>query len=537
MKTIISREILLSILASLIIAGIISNWLSNFTLTTINRSLTSLLSLICLFFAYRRRDTTITGDKRVAEKGIRVAFIGVLIVNISYIVFHDLSYQLLSRSDPITMRFDLGFGMIATAILIAIGSLLISIGGFFITSIDLKFKRSKNLTCFFYLFQIAAVALQSTGTINDLTGKQVECIMISRFSDSGLVPFANPSGFKTKKQKVTAGMMRYQFFITTGSFTSGIGPNNKLSYLSVGAKVNTENYPNVTGNNQNYIMRHSGISGENLFGTINLSNSGNYRFNYQVTSLDPKIIIDPICPTGFSIRGGDIYRSPARKHLFRKRNISYSINTSGLSLNQNYTGYVRVSGIYRNDAIYNITGVNVPITYRISNHGARAAFDNFYFRYTGDFHNNINGFQVYPTGNTISWSSGISGYPKLTLGLSIYNTGTGVYSSNTLDRISSGFYKPKMESNLFWKATGDSNNIRVLNSNGSVHFATGISGSLPAGKYIIHSGQSGAYQNDIFFCIHNTGQIGVGIFSGNLLVNVSDSSGANKSFPISVNFL
>jgi len=402
---------------------------------------------------------------------------------------------------------------------------------------ELAGKYGYKYTLFGEAIGYNEIYIQGTGTINDLTGKQVECIMISRFSDSGLVPFANPAGFKTKKQKVTAGIMRYQFFITTGSFTSGIGPNNKLSYLSVGAKVNTENYPNVTGNNQNYIMRHSGISGENLFGTINLSNSGNYRFNYQVTSLDPKIIIDPICPTGFSIRGGDIYRSPARKHLFRKRNISYSINTSGLSLNQNYTGYVRVSGIYRNDAIYNITGVNVPITYRISNHGARAAFDNFYFRYTGDFHNNINGFQVYPTGNTISWSSGISGYPKLTLGLSIYNTGTGVYSSNTLDRISSGFYKPKMESNLFWKATGDSNNIRVLNSNGSVHFATGISGSLPAGKYIIHSGQSGAYQNDIFFCIHNTGQIGVGIFSGNLLVNVSDSSGANKSFPISVNFL
>lgn len=381
------------------------------------------------------------------------------------------------------------------------------------------------------------IYIEGTGTINDLLGKQVECMMISRFSDSGLVPFANPSGFKIKKQKISAGIMRYQFFLTTGSFNSGIGTSNKLSYLSVGTKVNTENYPNVTGNNQNYSMHHSGISGEDLFGTIHISNSGNYRLNYQVTSLDPNIIIDPLSPTNFAVRGGNIYRTPTRKRLFRKRDISYSINTSGLSLDQSYTGYIRVSGIYRNDAIYNITGVNIPITYKISDYGARATFDNFYFRYTGDFHTNINGFQVYPTGNTISWSSGVSGYPKLTLGLTIYNTGAGVYSSNTLNRISSGFYKPKVESSLFWEATGDSNNIRILNQNGSVYFTTGISGSLPTGKYIIHSGQSGAFQNDIFFCIQNTGQIPAGIFSGNLLVNVNDSSNPNRSFPISINFL
>jgi hypothetical protein len=382
------------------------------------------------------------------------------------------------------------------------------------------------------------IYIEGTGnTIYDLLGKEVQCIMISRFSDSGIVPFDNLSGFKAKKQKALPGLMRYQFFLTTGSFLSGNGVNQKYSYLSVGTKVNTENYLNVTGNNQNLFMRHSGISGENLFGTFDISNSGNYRLNYNVVSLDPKITIDETSPTGFAVRAGNVNRMPKRKRFFNKKNISYSINTSGLILNQEYTGHIRVSGIYRNDAIYNITGVSIPITYKISDHGARAAFDNFYFRYTGDFHQNINGFQVYPNGNIISLNSGVSGYPKLTLGLTIYNTGTGVYSSVTLNRISSGFYKPKIESKLFWEATGDSNNIKILNKNGSVYFGTGISGSLPTGKYIIHSGQSGAFQNDIFFSIYNTGQISTGIFSGNLLVNVSDSSNQNRSFPISINFL
>jgi len=395
------------------------------------------------------------------------------------------------------------------------------------------------------------IYIEGTGnTIYDLLGKEVQCIMISRFSDSGIVPFDNLSGFKAKKQKALPGLMRYQFFLTTGSFLSGNGINQKYSYLSVGTKVNTENYLNVTGNNQNLFMRNSGISGENLFGTFDISNSGNYRLNCNILSLDPKIIIDETSPTGFAIRAGNINRMPKRKRLLNKRSISYKINTSGLTLNQEYTGYIRVSGSYRPDATYNITGVTIPITYQIFNRDAKATFDNFYFQYTGDFHQNLNAFKTYQIGTPINLYSG--GYPglasggnlnsynrysKFTLGLSIYNTGSGVSGALSSDRISSGFFNPIEDSKLYWHATASDPNIKILNEDGGVKFQTGISGSLPAEHNIIYNGQSGSFQSDIFFSIKNSGQINPGLFSGDILVKTSDINDSLRTFPVLINFI
>lgn len=395
------------------------------------------------------------------------------------------------------------------------------------------------------------IYIEGTGnTIYDLLGKEVECIMISRFSDSGIVPFNNLSGFKIKNQKCPPGLLRYQFFLTTGSFTSGDGVNQSYSYISVGTKVNTENYLNITGNNTNLIMAHSGISGENLFGTFDISNSGNFRLNYNVLSLDPKIIIDSSSPTGSAVRAGNSNRIPRRKRLFNKKSISYKINTSGLNLDQEYTGYIRVSGIYRPGVTYNITGLNVPVKYKIQDLGARAAFDNFYFRYTGDFHQNLNAFQTYQIGETINLYSGgypsvgqngslnaYNRYPRLTLGLSIYNTGSGVSGALSSDRISSGFLDPINVSNLFWHASASSPYIHILNKEGGVHFRTGISGSLPAEHNIIYSGESGSFQNDIFFSIRNTGQIPTGFFSGDILINTSDITNSLITFPILINFI
>jgi hypothetical protein len=382
------------------------------------------------------------------------------------------------------------------------------------------------------------VYISGGGNLQNLIGQEINCIMISRFSDSGIIKTGND--FKIKKQKTLPGSLRYQFFLSTGDFSANAGVNSKTAYLSVGQEVSTENYYNLVGvNNQYYKFNHSGNVGEKIFGSFNVSNTGNYNFEYNVKSLSPRITIQsPFqsgITTGILVRAGSIYRKPHRKRLFNKKSISYSINTDGLDTNKEYTGYINISGIYQPDVNFNITGLNLPIKYTVMNNNTQTAFDNFYFKYTGSHLENINAFQTYTIGSPMPVYTGASGlYPKITLGLSVYNIGTGVSGTKSLNRISSGFFKPCIESSMYWEAYSSNQNIKILNNSGSVYFKTGISGSLPSYHNIIYSGQSGSFQNDIYFSIKNTGQIPSGqLFSSFLNVKTSDEQ---ASFPILIDY-
>jgi len=390
------------------------------------------------------------------------------------------------------------------------------------------------------------IYIEGTGTtLQDLLGKTIDCVMVSHFSDSGIVPFNNAFGYKIKNQKTGPGTVRYQFFLSTGEFNfQESTETQKKAYVSIGSAVNTENYLNITGNNENFFIRHSGISGEFLYGTFNISNSGNHTLRYIFTGLDPRITISRMSPKAWHVRGGIINRETKRKRLQNKRTISYKISTIGLNLNHEYTGYIQFSGIYKPDTIYNTTGFNIPIYYKINDHGSRAYFDNFYFKYTGDFHENINAFETYPIGTPIQISKlSNNKYPKLNLGLTVYNTGTGVSGAKSLDKISSGFFKPCLESKMYWNANTrnqlfDSSMIKMNTKNGMVQFRTGISGSLPSNNYINYQSSSGAFQSDILFSIKDTGQISAGLYSGDIYIFTSDTSYENpKSFPVLVNYL
>jgi len=382
------------------------------------------------------------------------------------------------------------------------------------------------------------VYISGGGSLGDLIGQEVNCIMISRFSDSGVIQ--TEDDFKIKKQKVSPGTLRYQFFLSTGDFSTNPGTNSKTAYLSVGTEVNAENYFNLNDeNNQNHRFFHSGIIGEKIFGTFNVSNTGNYNFKYNVKSLSPRINIEsPFVSgrsTGILVRAGSIYRKPHRKRFFNKKSISYTINTDGLQVNKEYTGYINISGIYQPDVSFNITGLNLPIVYTVNNYNPKSAFDNFYFKYTGSHLENINGFKTYNIGSHIPVYTGASGlYPKITLGLSVYNIGSGVSGTKSLNKISSGFFKPCIESSMYWEAYSSNENIKILNKSGSVYFETGISGSLPNYHNIICSGQSGSFQNDIYFSIKNTGQIPSGqLFVSFLNVKTSDKE---TVFPITIDY-
>ena len=382
------------------------------------------------------------------------------------------------------------------------------------------------------------VYISGGGNLPDLIGQEVNCIMISRFSDSGVI--ITGDDFKTKKQKVSPGTLRYQFFLSTGDFFVNAGTNTKTAYLSVGTEANTENYYNLTGaNNEYHKFNHSGIVGEKIFGVFNVSNTGNYNFRYNAKSLNPRITIQSPFEsgnlTGILVRAGSIYRKPHRKRFFNKKSISYTVNTDGLEINKEYTGYINISGIYEPDVDFNITGLNLPIKYTVIDYNAKAAFDNFYFKYTGSHLENINAFQTYDIGFPIPVYTGVSGlYPKITLGLSVYNIGPGVSGAKSLGRISSGFFKPCIESKLNWEAYSSDENIKILNNSGSVYFETGISGSLPNYHNIIYNDQSGSFQNDIYFSIKNTGQIPSGqLFSSFLNVKTSDKE---TLFPITIDY-
>ena len=380
------------------------------------------------------------------------------------------------------------------------------------------------------------VYIEGNATLHDLVGKKINCIMFHRFADSGL-NFTDNGDFKAQKQKTGPGILRYQIFLSTGDLDIKDGIDQKICYPSIGSESNTENFLNLKHNNENFIIRKSGIWGEDLYGNFYVSNSGNHIFDYNIVSLDENIKFTQFSRIKSKVRAGVINRMPRRKDLFRKRNIGYEIYTSNLISDQQYTGYIQFSGNYPQDAIYNYTGIQIPVIYSIHDFGARASFDNFYFQYTGSHIKNINNFIMYPIGETINIAKNPSGiYDKLTLGLTIYNTGIGVSGVNSLNKINRGWFKPSIEAKLFWEATGQEN-INVLNNYGSVYFDTGAYGSLSSEHYIQHNNQSGAFQNDIFFCIENTGQIPIGQFSGNVNIKVSDSSCPNYNFPILINFL
>lgn len=413
------------------------------------------------------------------------------------------------------------------------------------------------------------IYIEGNATLYDLVGKTVDCMMISEFSTSGIVSGIN--GYKRKKQKTiehkysrsgfaswsganerpnktnldAPGFLRYRFFLTTGTLTSGQAlDNTRYAYLSVGAKCTTINYPQVaTGNNENYYLSHSGISGQELYGNFYVGNSGNYAFGCKIVSLDERIIIDKYSPTGYRVRAGGPFRTVRRKTDGIKRSINYKIITTGLIPDIEYTGYIRVSGSYAPDMTYNITGLNLPIYYKIYNPQPKAYFDNFYFKFNGP---GPNDFISYPIGSPIDcsgtgiylWKSGtyITGYPRIRLGLTIYNTGQNVSGSYSLNKISSGWFKPSMDAQLYWDATG-SDYIWTFTRWGGVSFATGESGNLPSQHYIPYQTTSGAFCNDIYFSITNTGQFPQGLFSGDLYIQTSDPEKAKVSFPVLINYL
>lgn len=380
------------------------------------------------------------------------------------------------------------------------------------------------------------VYIEGNASLDDLIGKKVNCIMFHRFADSGLY-FTEDGDFKVQKQKTGPGILRYQIFLTTGDLALQDGINEKICYPSIGSESNTENFLNLKHNNENFVIKKSGIFGEDLYGNFYITNSGNHIFNYKITTSDENIKFTYFSKLRGKVRAGQINRMPKRKDLFRKRNIGYEIHTSNLIPGEQYTGYIQFSGIYPENAIYNYTGIQIPVIYSVHDLGARASFDNFYFKYTGSHIKNINNFAMYPIGETINIQKNESGkYDKLTLGLTIYNTGIGVSGINSLNKINKGWFNPHIEAKLFWEATGEKN-INVLNNYGSVYFETGAYGSLPSEHYIKYNNQSGAFQNDIFFSIENTGQIPVGQFSGNININVSDSSCQNYNFPVLINYL
>lgn len=428
------------------------------------------------------------------------------------------------------------------------------------------------------------IYIEGNATLDDLIGKTVNCIMISRFSSSGIV--SGEDGYKRKKQKIihhkytrtgfgswsganarttpssleAPGFLRYMFFITTGDLLSGQSiDNNRYAYLSVGPKCTTINYPQVaTGNNENYYLIHSGISGQELYGNFYVGNSGNYAFGVVVNSLDDRIIIDKYSPTGFRNRAGDPFATRRRKRDGIQKSINYKINTVGLEVDNLYTGYIRVSGAFappiipfksghrrwpRNPMVCNITGLNLPVYYKIYDTQPKAYFDNFYFKFNGP---GLNDFTSYPIGTPIDcsgtgiyrWKYGsyITGYPKIKLGLTIYNTGQKVSGSYSLNKINSGWFKPSMDAQLYWDATG-SDYIWTFTRWGGVSFKTGESGDLPSQHYIPYQMTSGAFCNDIYFSITNTGQFSTGLFSGDLCVKTSDPEKNEVFFPILINYL
>jgi hypothetical protein len=380
------------------------------------------------------------------------------------------------------------------------------------------------------------VYIEGNATIDDLVGKRINCIMLHRFADSGL-NFTDNGDFKAQKQKTGPGILRYQIFLTTGDLDIKDGIDHKICYPSIGSESNTENFLNLKHNNENFIIKKSGIYGEDLYGNFYISNSGNHRFDYKVNSLDENIKFTQFSKLKSKVRAGVMNRMPKRRDLFRKRNIGYEIHTSNLIPDEQYTGYIQFSGNYPQNAICNYTGIQIPVIYSVHDFGARASFDNFYFKYTGSHVKNINNFIVYPIGEVINIDKNQSGsYDKLTLGLTIYNTGVGVSGINSLNKISKNWFNPSIEAKLFWEATGEAQ-VNVLNNYGSVYFETGAYGSLPQEHYIKYNNQSGAFQNDIFFSINNTGQIPEGQFSGDVSINVSDSSCQNYTFPVLINYL
>jgi len=417
------------------------------------------------------------------------------------------------------------------------------------------------------------IYIEGNATLNDLIGKDVNCIMISRFSSTGIVtgatgdlkqkkqktitPYGSRffrsdtstgagfwSGFKNSSPIDPPGFVRYKFFLTTGSITSGNNTDpDRKSLLSIGSKCNFINYVQIAkNNNANYSLSHSGISGQELYGQFFIANTGNSPCGYKMQSLDNRIIIDNYCLLSGNVKAGDMFAFN-RKNNRIKRSIDYKVETTGLEIDKEYTGYIQLSGIYGNNVQYNITGLNLPIYYKIYNYEPKVYFDNFYFKFNGP---GVNDFESYPINTPIDcsgtgiypWKSGayITGYPKVKLGLTIYNTGSGVSGAYSLNKIDSGWFNPSLESQLYWDATG-SDYIWTNTRWGGVKFATGESGSLPSKHYIPFSGTSGAFCNDIYFSISNTGQFPAGLFSGDLCVKTSDPINQKIFFPILINYL
>jgi len=93
-----------------------------------------------------------------------------------------------------------------------------------------------------------------------------------------------------------------------------------------------------------------------------------------------------------------------------------------------------------------------------------------------------------------------------------------------------------MDAQLYWDATG-SDYIWTFTRWGGVSFRTGESGDLPSEHYIPYQTSSGAFCNDIYFSVTNTGQFPPGLFSGDLCVKTSDPNKSTNFFPVLINYL
>jgi len=184
------------------------------------------------------------------------------------------------------------------------------------------------------------VYLEKGLTLENLPGKEVNCLMVSRFSTSGIV------NGQRKTQRVKPNKLRYRFFITTGDINLQDANFTPTSKPSIGPRINFDNYKVASlVNNENYKKTVTGTNKKDIYDGVFISNIGNKLFRYSVECIDPNLVL--VNPKGVCA-------------AFKNKPIWFRIKTTNL-IAGSYVAMLKITT--DSDELRNI---DIPVVYKIS---------------------------------------------------------------------------------------------------------------------------------------------------------------------------